>query len=232
MGSSSQLRLGITLSGYVLVFAPFVAIVAIAASKPNHSIRHDCLALQIWSIADRQIRNKFLSHTGETLSSVVFSPDGRLIVSGSGVGAVRIWDMSDGSSKTIAATGTSLCHIPGVAISPDGRLAAICGRGFVRRFLITCRMSDEFPSHRPHVSGTLVRANGWKRCGNKVVAFTVWPSRLMDVGWWAVAQIQWSGTGTYRVWRIGQMVAQLLRVYQTAVLRITWEKSGGIAYAP
>lgn len=39
--SSSQPRLGITLSGYVLIFAPFVVIVAAVASKSNHSMRHD-----------------------------------------------------------------------------------------------------------------------------------------------------------------------------------------------
>ena len=213
MDSSSQLRLGITLSGYVLVFAPFVVIVAAVASKPNHSIRHDFLALQIWSIADRQIRNRFLGHTGETLSSIVLSPDGRPIVSASGVGRVRVWDMSDGSSKTIASP-----YALRGPISPDGRLVAGYELNGVRRFLVTCRMSDGFPSHRPYVSGTPVRTNCWKRCGDKKIEFFVWPSPLMDVGWWAVAQIKWSSTGTYRVWRIGQMVAQLLRLCQTAVL--------------
>ena len=212
MESSSQLRLGITLSGYVLVFVPFVVIAAVA-SKPNYSICHKFLAFQIWSIADREIRNKFLAHTGETLSSIVFSQDGRPIVSASGVGGVRIWDMSDGSSNTIAGTRGSLG-----AISPDGRLVAAYDCNFVRRFLITCRMSDEFPSHRSYVSGTLVRANCWKSCGDKQVAFSAWPSPLMDVGSWTVAQIKWSGTETFRVRRMGQMVTQILRVCQTAVL--------------
>ena len=143
--------------------------------KPLNASRF--LALQIWSIADRQIRNRFLGHTGETLSSIVFSPDGRPIVSATGVGAVRIWDMSDGSSKTIAGTCSSLG-----SISPDARLVAAYDCNSVRRFLIICRMSDEFPSHRSYVSGTLVRANCWKGCGDQQVAFSVWPSPLMDVG--------------------------------------------------
>ena len=60
-------------------------------------------------------------HTG-WVESVVFSPDGRVLASGSGDGTVRLWDAVAGEHKR-TLTG----HMDGVnslAFSPDGRVLA------------------------------------------------------------------------------------------------------------
>ena len=53
--------------------------------------------LQIWDIQKKHIHTIFEGHQKE-IYSLDFSRDGRLIVSGSGDGTVRIWDMNDTAS--------------------------------------------------------------------------------------------------------------------------------------
>ena len=73
--------------------------------------------------------NRFQGHT-RVVYSVIFSPDGRSVVSGSTDGTTRIWDMMDGSSKILAiAAGAA---VEGVAISSDGLLVAAGSRDRVR----------------------------------------------------------------------------------------------------
>ena len=73
--------------------------------------------------------NRFQGHTSNVYS-VVFSPDGRLVISGSYDGTTRIWDMMDGSSKILAiAAGAGVLS---VAISSDGLLVAAGGYDGVR----------------------------------------------------------------------------------------------------
>ena len=70
--------------------------------------------------------------------SVTFSSDGRLIVSGSGDRTVRVWDMSDGSSKTLAITDMPDnvdAGVTSVAISSNGWLVAAGSLDTVRHFL-------------------------------------------------------------------------------------------------
>ena len=67
--------------------------------------------------------NTFRGHT-RVVSSVVFSPGGRFVVSGSGDGTTRIWDITDGSSKILTITNSVGDRVTSVAISSDGRLVA------------------------------------------------------------------------------------------------------------
>ena len=54
---------------------------------------------------------------------VVFSPNGRFLVSASGDRSVRIWKIRDGSSKVLPVVGTPNLFIS-VAFSDDGRFIA------------------------------------------------------------------------------------------------------------
>ena len=75
---------------------------------------------QIWEIANKRLLASFMGHT-DAIRSLDVSPDGRLLVTGSNDGSVRIWKMRDGSSKVLS-TGRRL--FPSVRFSPNGRYVA------------------------------------------------------------------------------------------------------------
>jgi len=124
--------------------------------------------------------NRFQGHT-ERVSSLVFSPDGRLVISGSEDGTTRIWDMMDGSSKTLATAAGA--WVRSVAISSDGRLVAAGSSDGVRDLSSFIGVYSECNCYRWYVSGTFAPVNCQRRCGDTMVACGVWHSPLMGVDW-------------------------------------------------
>ena len=124
--------------------------------------------------------NRFQGHTSD-VNSVVFSPDGRLVISGSEDGTTRIWDMMDGSSKILAiAAGAGVL---GVAISSDGRLVATGSSDGVCDLSSFAGVYSECNSYRWYVSGTLAPVDCRRRCEDTEVPCTAWHSPLMGVDW-------------------------------------------------
>jgi len=114
--------------------------------------------------------NRFQGHT-QGVNSLVFSPDGRLVISGSSDSTTRIWDTMDGLSK-ILVFGVYDAVI-GVAISSDGRLVATGNHDGVRDLSSFVGVYSECNSYRRYVSGTLAPVNCRRRCKDTEVACTV-----------------------------------------------------------
>ena len=79
--------------------------------------------------------------------SLGFSSDGRSLVSGSANGTTKVWDMTDGSSRTLAMTGSVGAQVTGVAISSDGRLVAASSLGVCDLYSFV-GVYSEFSSYR------------------------------------------------------------------------------------
>jgi glucose repression regulatory protein TUP1 len=83
--------------------------------------------IQIWEIATNRIWHIFDGHQKE-IYSLEFSLHGRFVVSGSDDKTVRIWNMSNLSSKVFAIDNVSSAYgdagVTSVAISPNGQLVA------------------------------------------------------------------------------------------------------------
>jgi WD40 repeat protein len=97
-----------------LAFSPDGRLLAVAGG-------HDVL---VWNVPDRSHHGRLTGHTKE-VSSVCFSPDGTLLLTGSNDGTVRLWDAATGRERTVFdwETGKVRC----VAFAPDGMTAAVVG---------------------------------------------------------------------------------------------------------
>jgi WD40 repeat protein len=83
---------------YSVAFSPDSAAIAatyVDASEPNV---HDGMA-GVWGVADRQLRYRVsVDDDYGVPSAVTFSPDGKLLATGGGIGQVRFWDAKTGAS--------------------------------------------------------------------------------------------------------------------------------------
>jgi hypothetical protein len=71
------------------------------------------------------VATQLTGHTA-TVNDVAFSPDGKLLVSASLDGTVRLWDVASGNQRGEPLTGHNV-EVFGVAFSPDGKLLASAG---------------------------------------------------------------------------------------------------------
>src|SRR5205823_2801546 len=75
-------------------------------------------AVLVWDRKAKRLAGAFQGH-GRRVFSVVFSPDGRALASGSRDATARIWDMRRGEPRAILEGHTK--YVDCVAFSPDGK---------------------------------------------------------------------------------------------------------------
>jgi RNA polymerase sigma factor (sigma-70 family) len=87
------------------------------AAKSPDPIAGAWSVLTLWDVASRKVKTTFSGHTGG-ISSLAFSADGTMIVSGSYDKTVKLWQAASGKEL---ATLNAPEEIHSVAISPEGR---------------------------------------------------------------------------------------------------------------
>jgi hypothetical protein len=94
---------------------------SVAFSPDGKWVVANGLNTRLWDVATGKLLHHF-KHPPGPMSTLVFSPDGKVLCTGSAKGMIHLWD---------AHTGQELCQLAGhtkyidqVAFSPDGRLLA------------------------------------------------------------------------------------------------------------
>jgi WD40 repeat protein len=105
--------------------------------------------IHLWELAKGHRRTIYQGNAGQ-MDSVVFSPDGKTLVSGSFDEMVRLWDVASGKEKATFKTQEGLWR---VAISPDGSLVATVGFGHRVRVWEASTGREKF-SFRGHEEGS------------------------------------------------------------------------------
>ncbi len=166
--------------------------------------------IRLWDVETGKTKDVFLGHES-WVRSVSFSPDGRLLASGSEDNTVRLWDVRVGELVTILRGHTDF--VLSVAFSPDGRLLASGSCGL--RFFNSCSQGE-------------IRL--WDiETGEAVAVFRGHEKFVYSVAFSPDGRILASGSedGTVRLWdiKIGKVVA-ILRGHGNGVLSVTFSPDG------
>ncbi|MCY3742723.1 MAG: T9SS type A sorting domain-containing protein [Candidatus Poribacteria bacterium] len=89
-----------------------------SAGYGNYTVR-------LWNTVTGEHLEPLRGHT-EVINSIAFSPDGRMLASGSSDKTVRLWDVESGTHKATLAGHTEAIY--SVSFSPDGTILASGGR--------------------------------------------------------------------------------------------------------
>jgi WD40 repeat protein len=115
--------------------------------------------LNLWDVATGRELRSFSGHS-DSISAVVFSPDGRLALSGSDDKSLKLWDVATGRELR-SFTGHSET-VFGVVFSPDGRFALSGSRDKSLKLwdVATGRELRSFTGHSETVCGVVISPDG------------------------------------------------------------------------
>ena len=132
---------------------------------------------RIWDVATGQIVHILIGHTGYT-TGVIYSPDGKSVLTGGHDSTARLWDTATGKQVQVFSDHTN--DVWGLAFSPDGKYVATGDDQTIRLWNIT--------------TGQLVREFvGHKAGGVSGIAFSPDEKYMVST----------SADGTSRLWEVG-----------------------------
>jgi WD40 repeat protein len=134
-----------------IAFSPDGRLLAVGSCESGEFLTCGGVMIKLWDVATGSEVRTLTGHT-EAVTSVAFSPNGRLLASGSTDETATIWDVATGSTVFILRGHDR--GVNAVAFHPDGRLLASASEDETIRLwdVATGRLVREIESNSPFFS--------------------------------------------------------------------------------
>jgi WD40 repeat protein len=115
--------------------------------------------IRFWDLSARSAVISLKGHSG-SITSMAFSPDGRLLATGSNDNTVKLWDLA--AKREVVTLRGHAGWVTGVAFSPDGRtLATSANDSTVKLWNLAIGQEvATLPEHTPPFSGVMFSPDG------------------------------------------------------------------------
>ncbi len=110
--------------------------------------------IKVWSLSGKKLQ----TFTGHSSYNVVFSPDGKMIASGSSDGTIKLWNIDGRELQTF--TGHS-SYVRCVVFSPDGKMiASVSNDNIIKLWSLDGRELQTFTGHSSSVHSVVFSPDG------------------------------------------------------------------------
>ncbi|MFD8812887.1 WD40 repeat domain-containing protein [Streptomyces sp. NPDC059627] len=152
------------------------------------------------------------------VQSLAFSPDGQTLASGDLDGAIQLWNVTTGTSRSVTVSNLNN-NIQSVAFSPDGQTIASGGEdGSVQRWNPTTGQTRRLPGHAKSVAAVAFSPDGRTLAsGSDDARVTLWDlptghPRTTFTGNTSIHSLAWSRDGRSLAWGAADKTVRLWNV--------------------